>query len=166
MFIKNTLTSPLGELTLVTTNEAVVLLEFSDSKELAKKLDFLKKIWPIREWETSLAIQTEQELNEYFQKKRQVFWVSCKILFGTDFQRKVWDALRKIPYGKTLSYSEEALYIGNPKAVRAIGGANHHNPIVIIIPCHRVIGKNKSLTGYGWGIERKKWLLEHEEGII
>lgn len=84
---------------------------------------------------------------------------------GTDFQRQVWAALRSIPHGQTISYGELAKRIGNPKAVRAVGLANGANPISIVVPCHRVIGSNKSLTGYGGGLDRKRWLLEHEGAI-
>lgn len=81
---------------------------------------------------------------------------------GTDFQRRVWDALRRIPCGSTISYGELARRIGRPKAVRAVGLANGANPIAIIVPCHRVVGADASLTGYGGGLERKRWLLTHE----
>jgi methylated-DNA-[protein]-cysteine S-methyltransferase len=83
---------------------------------------------------------------------------------GTAFQRKVWDALRKIPCGKTVSYAGLAAQIGQPRAVRAVGLANGANPVGVVVPCHRVIGSNGSLTGYGGGIHRKEWLLEHESG--
>jgi methylated-DNA-[protein]-cysteine S-methyltransferase len=83
---------------------------------------------------------------------------------GTAFQRKVWDALRKIPCGKTVSYAGLAAQIGQPRAVRAVGLANGANPVSVVVPCHRVIGSNGSLTGYGGGIHRKGWLLEHESG--
>jgi methylated-DNA-[protein]-cysteine S-methyltransferase len=81
---------------------------------------------------------------------------------GTDFQRRVWKALRKIPCGETCSYGDLAASIGSPKAVRAVGLANGANPVGIVVPCHRVIGADGSLTGYGGGVERKRWLLEHE----
>lgn len=81
---------------------------------------------------------------------------------GTDFQRRVWVALRDIPYATTVSDGDIARAIGNPKAVRAVGHANGRNPMAIIVPCHRVIGSNGSLTGYGGGLERKQWLLAHE----
>jgi methylated-DNA-[protein]-cysteine S-methyltransferase len=81
---------------------------------------------------------------------------------GTDFQRAVWAALRRIPIGKTLSYGAMAAQIGRPTAVRAVGLANGSNPIAVVVPCHRVIGANSSLTGFGGGLERKRWLLEHE----
>jgi methylated-DNA-[protein]-cysteine S-methyltransferase len=84
------------------------------------------------------------------------------VLRGTDFQRRVWSALRQIPCGETWSYGQLARYIGNPAAVRAVGLANGANPIGIVVPCHRVIGADGSLTGYGGGIERKRWLLAHE----
>ena len=85
---------------------------------------------------------------------------------GTAFQRRVWDALRHIPCGTTVSYGELATRIGHPTAVRAVGLANGSNPIGVIVPCHRVIGANGALTGYGGGIERKSWLLQHESGAI
>ena len=81
---------------------------------------------------------------------------------GTPFQQQVWAELRKIPYGETISYVELATRVGNPKAMRAVGAANGRNPIAIIVPCHRVIGANGSMTGFGGGIERKVWLLRHE----
>ena len=84
---------------------------------------------------------------------------------GTPFQREVWRALREIPCGTTVSYAELAARIGRPTAVRAVGLANGSNPIGVVVPCHRVIGANGSLTGYGGGIERKRWLLEHEAGM-
>lgn len=85
---------------------------------------------------------------------------------GTDFQRAVWQALREIPHGQTISYSTLAQRIGKPAAVRAVGMANGANPISIVIPCHRVIGANQSLTGYGGGLPRKQWLLAHESGML
>jgi len=85
---------------------------------------------------------------------------------GTEFQQRVWRALRDIPYGETISYAELARRIGKPQAVRAVGGANGRNPISIIVPCHRVIGSDGALTGFGGGIERKRWLLRHEASHI
>ena len=83
---------------------------------------------------------------------------------GTEFQKSVWQALRTIPCGETISYARLAARIGRPKAIRAVGHANGDNPISVVVPCHRVIGTNGSLTGYGGGIERKRWLLAHEQG--
>lgn len=101
------------------------------------------------------------QLKEYFAGTRTVFEIPLA-LEGTIFQREVWETLRAIPFGRTASYGEIARKIGRPSAVRAVGAANGANPVSIIVPCHRVIGANGSLTGYGGGMERKKWLLEHE----
>ena len=102
-----------------------------------------------------------KQLDEYFSGKRKMFDIDV-ILKGTEFQRKVWNALKDIPYGVTVSYALIAEKTGDRKAARAVGNANNKNPVSIIIPCHRVIGSNGSLTGYGGGLWRKKWLLEHE----
>ncbi len=102
-----------------------------------------------------------KQLSEYFAGKRTVFELDLA-LRGTTFQLDVWNALRDIPYGDTISYAELARRIGKPNAVRAVGTANGANPIPVIIPCHRVIGSNGTLTGYGGGIERKQWLLALE----
>ncbi len=104
-----------------------------------------------------------QEIEEYFSGKRQQFEVPLD-LQGTPFQRAVWEELLKIPYGGTVSYGDIARAIDNPKAVRAVGGANHRNPVAIVVPCQRVIGSDGSMTGYGSGIWRKEWLLKHESG--
>lgn len=101
------------------------------------------------------------QLAEYFAGARRAFDLPLK-LEGTTFQRRVWQALRQIPFGATCSYRELAGRIGNPKAMRAVGLANGRNPIAIIVPCHRVIGADGSLTGFGGGLERKEWLLAHE----
>ncbi|MBI4648617.1 MAG: methylated-DNA--[protein]-cysteine S-methyltransferase [Bacteroidia bacterium] len=102
-----------------------------------------------------------EQLDEYFKGKRQQFTVSINPC-GTAFQKMVWDYLQKIPYGETVSYLEAAKAVGNKNATRAIGNANKMNKIPIIIPCHRVIGSNGKLTGFGLGIWRKEWLLEFE----
>jgi methylated-DNA-[protein]-cysteine S-methyltransferase len=102
-----------------------------------------------------------RQLGEYFAGKRRDFELPLA-LNGTEFQRRVWRALTEIPYGKTWSYGEQARRIGNPKASRAVGLANGRNPIAIVVPCHRVIGADGSLTGFGGGLERKRWLLAHE----
>lgn len=106
-----------------------------------------------------------RQLGEYFEGRRQKFDLSLKP-HGTKFQRSAWGSLLSIPYGETRSYLQQAEYIHNPKAIRAIGQANSRNPITIIIPCHRVIGKNGSLTGYAGGLERKKQLLALEHSFM
>jgi len=112
--------------------------------------------------ETPLIKKAAAQLGEYFNGKRKVFDLPLK-LNGTKFQIDVWKALQKIPFGETRSYGEIARVIKNPKAVRAVGMANNRNPIVIIVPCHRVIGHDGSLTGYGGGLELKRKLLELEQ---
>lgn len=101
------------------------------------------------------------QLNEYFEGKRTTFELPLNPE-GTDFQKKVWRELRTIPYGKTCSYLELSKQLGDVKAIRAVANANGKNPLWIVIPCHRVIGSDGSLTGYAGGLQRKKWLLEHE----
>ncbi len=98
---------------------------------------------------------------EYFNGTRKTFDLPLHLV-GTDFQKRVWEALLQIPYAETRSYKQQSIALGNEKAIRAVAGANGENGIAIIVPCHRVIGENGSLTGYGGGLWRKKWLLEHE----
>ncbi len=105
--------------------------------------------------------EAQRQIEEYFDGVRREFSLAIEMA-GTDFQRRVWQALRAIPYGTTISYGELARRIGNPNAVRAVGLANGRNPISIIVPCHRVIGADGSLTGYGGGLERKRFPLELE----
>lgn len=101
------------------------------------------------------------QLTEYFEGKRNSFNLVLNPK-GTDFQKKVWNLLEQIPYGKTMSYLDLSKQYGDPKAIRAVASANGKNPLWIVVPCHRVIGSNGSLTGYAGGLHRKKWLLEHE----
>lgn len=103
-----------------------------------------------------------QQLDEYFKGIRKEFTLKL-VIEGTEFRKKVWNKLLDIPYSKTCSYMDIAEAIGNKKSVRAVGGANHNNKISIIIPCHRVIGSSGALTGYGGGLWRKEWLLNHEQ---
>jgi len=102
-----------------------------------------------------------EQLDAYFAGEREDFDLPLA-LHGTDFQMRVWEQLTRIPYGETISYSQLASRLGDPKLVRAVGLANGRNPVSIIVPCHRVIGADGSLVGYGGGLERKQWLLEHE----
>lgn len=140
--------TPIGKITLIANDKAVTGLYFG---EQAKKTD-----------EDSTVLKLcEDELTAYFNGKLKKFTVPV-YLSGTAFRLKVWDELKNIPYGETVSYRHIAEKIGNPKAVRAVGGANHNNPVSIIIPCHRVVGADGSLTGYGGGLDAKKYLLEME----
>jgi len=148
--------SPIGPITLVAEAGAIIGLYFGDTASS----DAQKKI-PDDENITNILNQCEKELDAYFAGNLQAFTVPIRAV-GTPFRERVWEALMQIPYGKTASYRDIAEQIGNRKAVRAVGGANHNNPISIIVPCHRVIGTNGSLTGYGGGMDAKQWLLELE----
>lgn len=146
--------SPIGALLLTGNGEALTGL-FMDSarRHAAPAADAQRDDAPFCDAKT--------QLGEYFAGKRAMFDLALAPA-GTDFQRRVWQALRDIGFGQTESYGALARRIGAPKASRAVGLANGRNPISIIIPCHRVIGADGSLTGYGGGIERKRWLLSHE----
>lgn len=111
---------------------------------------------------SELSDKTVLQLEEYFDGRRKEFEIPLKLI-GTEFQKKVWNELLKIPYGETVSYKDIAIKIGNSKACRAVGMANHNNPILIIVPCHRVINENKKLGGYALGLELKRRLLELEK---
>lgn len=104
------------------------------------------------------------QLREYFEGKRRQFSLKLQFL-GTPFQMSVWNQLTHIPYGKTISYLQLSEQLGDPKAVRAVAAANGKNPFWVIVPCHRVVGSDGSLTGYAGGLHRKKWLLDHEQGF-
>ncbi len=141
--------SPLGMIELRENGGCLTDLNFRQ-----KPADFPMPITPVL---SACATQLE----EYFAGKRTAFDLPLAPE-GTIFQREVWDILLTIPFGRTMSYGEIARKIGRPSAVRAVGAANGANPVSIIVPCHRIIGADGSLTGYGGGLGRKKWLLEHE----
>jgi len=146
------ISSPVGDLYLVADNSALIALD-STPGELFKKAEKVEK--------HKILDLTVKQLGEYFKGKRIDFDVPLK-LEGTEFQKKAWNALTKIPYGKVWSYGEQAKFLKNPKACRAVGGANGKNPIAIIIPCHRVIGSSGNLTGYASGMDMKVALLKLE----
>lgn len=134
--------------------------------EIVEENGYIVKIWvvdSIRDGVSSSLVIDEciKELDEYFNKKRTVFNVPIK-QFGTEFQMKVFEVLKSIPYGHTLSYKDVAILIGKPKASRAVGNACNKNPIMIVVPCHRVIGKNGKLVGFAYGTDLKEELLELE----
>lgn len=157
------ISTPLGPMLAGATSEGICLLEFTNRIRLEKEITELKQLLnavmvPGRNQHSD---QLEQELNEYFERKRKVFSVPLHIP-GNDFAQAVWKTLQQIPYGKTWSYKEQSEVMNNPLAIRAIASTNGRNRLAIIIPCHRVIGSNGSLTGYAGGIEKKKWLLRFE----
>lgn len=145
-------TSPVGELMIESDDDKIITVNFlKDSKQ--------------EELRTPVIEQCIAELEEYFFSGRKFFTVELD-LRGSEFQKKVWNELLTIPYGKTISYEELAIRIGNIKSIRAVGLANGQNPIAIIVPCHRVIGKSGALIGYGGGLENKEWLLFHEGAML
>jgi AraC family transcriptional regulator of adaptative response/methylated-DNA-[protein]-cysteine methyltransferase len=155
--------SPLGSMFACATCEGVCLLEFTDRKMLETELRTLTKALKgsIIHGRNSHLDLLEKEIMEYFEGKRKEFSVKLQTP-GTPFQKEVWEELVRIPYGKTRSYKEQALALNRPGAVRAVANANGMNRIAIVVPCHRVIGDDGHLTGYGGGIWRKKWLLDFE----
>lgn len=146
--------SPIGRLLLAGDGDALQVLGFSSGPK-ARGAD--------QQWQRDdhFFSRVKRQLNEYFAGTRQVFDIPLAPQ-ATEFQSRVLTALQQIPYGETRSYLDIACAVGNPKAVRAVGGANGNNPIAIIIPCHRVIGANGSLTGFGGGMETKRFLLDLE----
>ncbi|GHT67309.1 hypothetical protein FACS189452_04760 [Bacteroidia bacterium] len=158
-----TITTPLGEMCAGATNAGICLLDFCDSKALNRDLVVLPKAMKttVAEGEHPYIAQLEQQLSEYFAGKRKAFDLPL-VLQGTAFQQDVWRTLQTIPYGTTISYQAQALQMGKPKSVRAVANANGTNRISIVIPCHRVIGTNGQLTGFGGGLWRKERLLKLE----
>lgn len=161
MLYEKTIDSPIGKLHLVASDKGLRFVGFPerDTKYAALDGDDME-----RKNDHAILVKTEKQLGEYFSGKRTEFDVPIE-LRGTVFQQKAWRSLQKIGYGKTKSYGEQAALAGNPKAVRAIGMANNRNPICIIIPCHRVVGANGSLVGYGGGLKNKEWLLKLEQRV-
>ena len=152
--------SPCGRLVLASFADRLCLCDWSDNPFAERNRRRIEKYLKAtsKTETTSVLEETKRQLDEYFAGKRKAFDIQL-CLVGTDFQHKVWNALRSIPYGSTKSYKDIAQCIGKPKAVRAVAGAIGANAISILIPCHRVIGSNHSLTGYAGGLEAKRELL-------
>lgn len=146
----------MGDMYLVETNKKLSALVFKS--EWPK---FRKTKAPMSEIKTQLLSKAAKQLDGYFSGKRKNFELPFE-LNGTKFQKDVWTALKKIPYGQTFSYQKQATLIGRPKATRAVGRTNGQNPLPIILPCHRVIGKSGKLVGYGGGLSKKEFLLKLE----
>ncbi len=155
--------SPLGSMVACASAQGICLLDYMDRDILEIEFDYLAKAFntDIIPGKNKHLDKLQKELKEYFTGNRSVFTVPVHAS-GTDFQMSVWSALQDIPYGNTQSYKQQAEAIGNVKAVRAVASTNGKNRINILIPCHRVIGSNGKLVGYGGGLERKQWLLDLE----
>ncbi|MEY4220931.1 MAG: putative methylated-DNA-protein-cysteine methyltransferase [Actinomycetota bacterium] len=160
-YFSGVLTAPIGDVTVVASDLGVRYVMFAEDahpKPLSNLDIHVNPQHPVVKY-------TLDQLREYFDGARIAFDVPLD-LHGTEFQVATWKSLAEIPFGKTISYGEQAASIGRPKAVRAVGGANGRNPVAIVLPCHRVIGANGSLTGFGGGIAVKQWLLQHERNLI
>jgi methylated-DNA-[protein]-cysteine S-methyltransferase len=159
MIYFTTYESPIQELKLLSDGRSLIgLYMMSEKHALQQQSDWVEddSVAPFPE--------TKRQLDEYFAGTLTEFDLPIQ-LHGTEFQQKVWEVLKTIPYGVTMSYGELAKQLNQPNASRAVGLANGKNPVSIVVPCHRVIGANGKLTGYGGGIERKQWLLSHERLI-
>lgn len=150
--------SPVGQLLLASDGDALVSVGFGGAPPHTA---VPQEYW--REDATALD-DARRQLDEYFAGTRRTFELRLRPL-GTHFQLSVWSALQEIPYGTTWSYQQLAIRVGRERAVRAVGLANARNPLAIVVPCHRVIGSNGALTGFGGGIEAKAWLLVHERRV-
>jgi AraC family transcriptional regulator, regulatory protein of adaptative response / methylated-DNA-[protein]-cysteine methyltransferase len=162
----NRIFSPLGPMVAAADDESLFLLEFADRRMLPSQLSRLAKrlACAFVPGENEILRQTEGEIAEYFGGRRRGFTVPLSYP-GTEFQRSVWQQLRRIPYGETSTYEQIARCVKNPHAVRAVGRANGDNRLAIILPCHRVVRSDGTLSGYGGGVRRKEWLLTHERAV-
>jgi methylated-DNA-[protein]-cysteine S-methyltransferase len=156
---RTTIDSPIGTITLVADDDALVEVHLPDEK--SSSLTVAEDTTPA---EHKVLAQAASELSEYFAGDRLEFDVPVAP-HGTAFQLAAWQALRTIPYGETVSYGEQARRLGDRNLARAVGAANGRNPLPIVVPCHRVVGANGHLTGFGGGIECKAWLLDHERSV-
>jgi len=155
--------SPVGLLFLARSEKGLRYLEFMDRRSIKRTIAAHESDTPGAKWEPSLLDlkETVDQLEAFFNGMLREFELPLDLV-GSEFQRRVWKALTTIPYGETRTYGQVGKMIGQPKASRAVGLANNQNPIAIIVPCHRVIGADGSLTGYGGGLPKKRWLLDHE----
>ena len=146
-------TSPIGRIKIIANQDCILSLQFIEEEVDDSTAEVVES--------PAVIHQCIDELIEYFNGTRTQFTVPIH-QEGTDFQQKVWRELYEVPYAKTLSYAALAKKLGDPTVIRAAASANGKNKIAIIVPCHRIIGSDKNLTGYAWGLPRKKWLLQHE----
>ena len=156
--------TPLGELVLTASDTALTGLYFATSRH-GPPPPARQAGWVEDNGGSEVLARARQQLAQYFAGTRTTFDLPLDAA-GSAFQQRVWDALRAIPYGTTTSYGELARRLGDRKATRAVGAANGKTPIPIIVPCHRVVGARGALTGFGGGMDRKRWLLEHEGSLL
>lgn len=162
MTVRTSLPSPIGVLTLVASDLGLQAVVLPGDALTRSSLLNVPAVDPADDLVLAAAAS---QLAEYFAGRRLGFDVPLD-LQGTRFQQRAWQVLTGIPFGETISYAEQARRMGTPTAVRAVGGANGRNPIPVIVPCHRVIGSDGRLTGYGGGLPVKQWLLDHEQRVL
>jgi O-6-methylguanine DNA methyltransferase len=162
-FAYHVMSSPIGLLFLARSERGLKYVEFMDRKSIKRMIARHAAAHPDAVWEPSLLENKPvvEQLEGYFCGALTQFDLPFDVA-GSGFQLAVWQELTRIPYGQTRTYGQVAKAIGQPRSARAVGLANNQNPLPIVVPCHRVIGANKSLTGYGGGLPRKRWLLQHE----
>ncbi|WP_291052127.1 MULTISPECIES: methylated-DNA--[protein]-cysteine S-methyltransferase [unclassified Empedobacter] len=160
-FAQKKIQTPLGEMLAIKSEKGLCMLEFFDGKSTEKQLKEIENLGEILEKDDDILNRLENELNDYFKGNLKEFTIPLDLI-GTDFQKKVWNELIKIPFGETRSYKEQSIAVGDLLAIRAVANANGKNKIAIVVPCHRVIGSDGSLTGYAGGKKRKQFLLELE----
>ncbi len=156
---RKTVESPVGDLRLVATDAALVAVLWPTERD--GRVTFSSD--PTN-GSNAVLDMAAQQLAEYFAGTRRTFELPLE-LCGTEFQQQAWNALTEIPYGETSTYGKQAVAIGRPRAIRAIGSANGRNPLSIVLPCHRVVGADGKLTGFAGGLDTKRWLLDHELAI-
>jgi methylated-DNA-[protein]-cysteine S-methyltransferase len=157
--------SPIGDIQMLVEGESLIFLDFADNTDRIEKL-MARRYGKFEIIESENPSMMCDRLDRYFNGDWNAFEDLDVDTGGTDFQKTVWKGLRAIPTGQSISYDQLARDIGNPNAIRAAASANANNPVSIVIPCHRVIGKNGAMRGYAGGIERKVWLLRHEGALI
>lgn len=155
------LETPIGPLEAVSDRGAILAVSFAGGTGRARRRGAGREAGTQVVSRPPVLEACLRQLEAYFRGERRSFDVPLR-LEGTPFQRRVWQALLRVPFGRTTTYGELAAALGNPRAGRAVGGANHRNPVSIIVPCHRVVGGDGGLVGYGGGLWRKEWLLRHE----
>jgi methylated-DNA-[protein]-cysteine S-methyltransferase len=165
--LSTTIESPVGTLTLVAGDHGVRAVLWPDEPAARVVLPGTQPLGAEHRGSTAQQVlaETARQLGEYFAGSRQEFDLPLDPV-GTPFQLQVWEVLRSIPYGATITYGEQALRLGDRNKSRAVGAANGRNPISIIVPCHRVVGSTGALTGFAGGIDAKSWLLRHERGVV
>jgi methylated-DNA-[protein]-cysteine S-methyltransferase len=159
------ITTPIGDMILVARDGVLVLLEFEDATDRVQR-ELRKRFKDLDRQPSINPFGLSDKIRDYFVGNLRVIDDILSDGGGTAFETSVWQQLRRIPLGETISYGELARRLGNPNAMRAVGLANGKNPVAIVVPCHRVIGAKGTLTGYGGGLHRKEWLLRHEGALL